>query len=317
MTIMRNLVRWMPSLSRLWNDRLNLIEERNRLTSQRSAGPRNFLFPNGVFEGTSTAPYMAYSFPIASDFYHPRFSEFLRRYNGHPFQMHRKLWEYAFIEHRLEEAGVLSAGKRGLGFGVGQELLPALFAKQGCTILATDAPAELIGKTWVGSNEFAPSAHDLNHIGVMEKEEFLANVSYETCDMNSIGSHLRGFDFCWSACCLEHLGSLQKGLDFIMNSLATLKPGGMACHTTELNLSSNAETVEEGGTVLYRRRDLEAFARSVAEAGHEIEPIVITPMATPIDHYVDVPPYSHDPHLKLLLGDYVSTSVGIVVRKMR
>ena len=47
-------------------------------------------------------------------------------------------------------------------------------------------------------------------------------------------------------------------MQFFINSVeTTLKIGGVACHTTEFNLSSNDETVSKGDTVLYRRRDME------------------------------------------------------------
>lgn len=36
---------------------------------------------------------------------------------------HRKLWEYAYILQCLSETGMMSPGRRGLGFGVGQEPL--------------------------------------------------------------------------------------------------------------------------------------------------------------------------------------------------
>jgi hypothetical protein len=82
---------------------------------------------------------MAVSHPLAADFYHPEFAAFLAGI-GHPFQMHRKLWEYGYIAHKLASAGMVKTGNRGLCFGVGQERLPALFAQAGCIITATDAP---------------------------------------------------------------------------------------------------------------------------------------------------------------------------------
>jgi hypothetical protein len=155
----------------------------------------------------------------------------------------------------------------------------------------------------------------MNYKGMIGEKEFFERVSYETCNMNDIPTHLQGFDFCWSACCLEHLGSLDHGLQFIENSLRTLKFGGTAVHTTELNQSSNDDTVETGDTVLYRRRDIEAFIDRMRNEGHEVEGLTVTPPATPIDHHVDVPPYSHNPHLKIAIGQYVTTSVGIVIRR--
>lgn len=76
--------------------------------------------------------------------------------------------------------------------------------------------------------------------------------------MNAINANLQDYDFCWSSCALEHLGDLRRGFDFIINSVEkTLKVGGIACHTTEFNLSPNDTTVASGPTVLYRRKDLD------------------------------------------------------------
>ena len=34
-----------------------------------------------------------------------------------------------------------------------------------------------------------------------------------------------------------------------------------------------------------------------------------------MDSVIDVPPYSHDPHLKLQIGKYVVTSIGLIIQK--
>lgn len=272
-----------------------------------------FYIPTEVFATAGRQPYMAYSHPVASDFFHPEFAAFLATIH-HPFQMHRKLWEYAYIDHQLRKAGVIKSQSRGLCFGVGQEQLPAVFAAAGCVITATDAPSS-IGEAWSGSREYSGQSRDLNFHGIISEEDFIEKVEFRICDMNAIDASLTGYDFCWSACCLEHRGNLRKGLDFIKKSIDTLNPGGVACHTTELNLSSNTDTVSEGATVLYRLQDLMAFEQEMRDLGHDIGTITVAAPATPIDHHVDVPPYSHNPHLKLLLGSYVSTSVGIVIRK--
>lgn len=136
--------------------------------------------------------------------------------------------------------------------------------------------------------------------------------------MNAIPDDLKGYDFCWSACALEHLGSLKHGINFVINTIEqTLSVGGMACHTTELNLSSNDDTVESGRYVLYRKRDLDEMSRTLEGRGHWVQPLQIEPGDLPPDYLVDVPPYSRKPHIKLLLGSYVTTSVGIVSRRGR
>lgn len=273
----------------------------------------DFYIPSEVFACSQSEKYMACSYPIASDFFHPKFSDFLARIH-HPFQMHRKLWEFAYIDYQLDRAGALKKGATGLCFGVGREKLPALFAAQGCLITATDAPHE-VGKNWTDSGEFADNLQSLNFEEILSRELFLDLVNYRTCDMNNIDSDLIEYDFCWSACCLEHLGSLRAGLDFILNSLNTIRIGGVAVHTTELNLSSNTQTVDNAPTVLYRRKDLEEFVSEVRNLGHEINDIIIQPLATPIDHHVDMPPYTHNPHLKLMIEKFVTTSVGLVVTR--
>jgi hypothetical protein len=134
--------------------------------------------------------------------------------------------------------------------------------------------------------------------------------------MNKIPNHLTDYDFCWSSCSFEHLGTLQHGLDFVVNSVErSLKVGGVACHTTEFNLSSDDQTIETGVSVVYRKRDLEGLSRILQERGHWVEPLRIEPGTLPPDYFVDVPPYLENPHLKLLYDSYVLTSVGLVARR--
>ena len=56
---------------------------------------------------------------------------------------------------------------------------------------------------------------------------------FRAVDMNDIPPDLRGFDFTWSSCALEHLGTLRAGADFVVEQMTCLRPGGVAVHTTE------------------------------------------------------------------------------------
>ena len=279
---------------------------------QTSFRNHQFFYPNHIFAGTISGEYMRASNCLARDFYHPEFAEFCRLVHGDVI-LHRKLWENAFVYERLKRYGALTPGNHGLVFGVGLEYMPALFASFGIDVMATDSPQE---GGWAG--EHSSSLEQLFFSNLIDREVFSRHVRFEACDMNAIPDHLKGFDFCWSSCALEHLGSLQHGCDFIINSVEkTLKVGGIACHTTELNLTSDVETVEHPETVLYRKSDLERLCATLTERGHIVEPLRIEPGDLLPDYLVDVPPFSGDPHLKLMLGQFVTTSVGIVVRRGR
>jgi 2-polyprenyl-3-methyl-5-hydroxy-6-metoxy-1,4-benzoquinol methylase len=230
--------------------------------------------------------------------------------------LRRKIWEWVYILEVLKQHGMLAAGKRGLGFGCGTEPLTALMASLGCEILATDLDEERARKQgWTKSHEHARGLAQLNERQICDAELFARKVTYRSCDMNAIPDDLRDFDFVWSSCSLEHLGSLGKGLDFIERSLECLRPGGVAVHTTEFNLGSNDKTLETRATVAYRKRDIQGLASSLIGKGYRIPRINFSPGNQTLDRVVDRPPYSHSIHLKLLYRRHLLTSIGLFVVK--
>lgn len=248
-------------------------------------------------------------------FEQPWFAGWVTRLGGRP-AYHRKQWELVYIAQALWERDLLTPGSRGLGFGVGRDALSALFAAHGCDIVSTDMASECAIKAgWTRTAEHAAGLDSLRRPEICDDEIFSRNVSFRVCDMNAIGGDLTGFDFCWSACAFEHLGSIDLGLDFVENSLATLKPGGWAIHTTELNLSSDTQTVDHETTVLFRRRDFEALARRLREKGHRVAPFDFSVGDRPMERFIDVPPYRSEPHLVLALKGYATTSFGLIVQK--
>jgi len=307
------------------DDRLTELEARQRRLEAAQAPPSPppvswqsniFLPPPDLFGAEDDAPFMPFSTCAASDFLHPRYAA-LRDVLTIPQLFNRKHWEWVFILNAAMKHDL--AGKRALGFGVGKEPLSSAFAKLGATVVATDAPSEVsLRRGWTNVTATpADATKRLFKPAIVGQEQFERSVRFEECDMNAIGPHLRGFDFCWSSCSLEHLGSLQHGIDFINNSLETLKFGGVACHTTEFNLSSNTDTVESGGSVLYRKRDLDALVADLRARGHQVDDIRIAPNSHFLDGYVDTPPFSSEPHLKLALQGFVATSLGLAITRGR
>jgi 2-polyprenyl-3-methyl-5-hydroxy-6-metoxy-1,4-benzoquinol methylase len=251
----------------------------------------------------------------SAQFGEPSYAAWLKRLDL-PFHKHRKQWEFIYILQALERYGMLQEGARGLGFGVGIEPLPAAMAAAGVTVVASDLGADDDrARDWSLSQQHAQTVEQLRNPAVCPDAVFDRNVSFRPVDMNRIESDLRGFDFVWSSCAFEHLGSIAAGLDFVRNSVECLKHGGLAVHTTELNLTSNDKTVDNEGTVLFRRRDIEKLAVDLSSRGHFVAQIKYDLGNTQHDAYVDVPPYSSHNHLKAALGAYVTTSFGIIVRR--
>lgn len=245
----------------------------------------------------------------------PYFAYWTRRLHE-GLRYHRKLWEFVFICQALWERGAIKPGAKGLGFGVGGEPLSAFFASEGCKILATDMDfdqAEEMG--WTATQQHAVGKDALRRTHICPDDVFTKNVEFRTCDMNHVPEDLTGFDFCWSACALEHLGSIELGLAFIERSVECLKPGGWAVHTTELNTSSNDDTIDNMGTVLFRRRDFEALAQRLRDKGHWVAPMDFSLGDHPVDRYIDVPPYREQPHLQLALMGYSATSFGLIIKR--
>ncbi|MCP5397088.1 MAG: class I SAM-dependent methyltransferase [Sphingomonadaceae bacterium] len=245
----------------------------------------------------------------------PHYSYWCDRIREVP-RMHRKQWEFCFILQALKTHGMLEEGRKALGFGVGMEPLAAIFADRGVSVLATDLePEEAMGKGWVSTDQHAQSKQALNDRNICDPARFDEMVDFRFMDMNAIDPGLSGqFDFVWSACAFEHLGSIMHGLEFVVNSVKCLKPGGVAVHTTEFNCSSDKETLDNASTVLFRQRDFLLLQRRLEAMGCEMD-FNFNLGEQPLDHYIDRPPYSVDEHLKLQIMRWTVTSFGLIVKK--
>ncbi|MBC8042324.1 MAG: class I SAM-dependent methyltransferase [Rhizobacter sp.] len=233
---------------------------------------------------------------------------------GQYLRYDRKLWEWVYILQALRLKGMFSEGKRGLGFGVGNEPLTAVMAKYGSEIVATDMPHEAaLEEGWAAWEQHAKELADLNSARICDADQFKRLVEYRVLDMRRIDQELTGFDFVWSSCSLEHLGSLEAGAAFVLESLRCLKPGGVAVHTTEFNLSSDLITLTEGGVSLYRRRDILALAEQIEKKGYRIT-LNLHAGTHEMDKHYDLPPFRQaDHHLKLLFEMFITTSIGLII----
>ncbi|MDA0265661.1 MAG: methyltransferase domain-containing protein [Cyanobacteria bacterium] len=231
-------------------------------------------------------------------------------------KFHRKAWEWCAIAQALSERGMLEPGKRGLGFAVGTEPLPALFAKYGVSVLATDLDVrDRRAKAWASTNQHASSLDKLYYQKILAKDTFESNVDFQFADMKSPRDIEGKFDFIWSSCALEHLGNLMEGFAFIFKACRLLKPGGICVHTTEYNITSNDDTIECGPSVIYRRRDIENLDFLLRRSGFCLEKVDFWAGRDLHDRVYDTEPYyqSGKQHIKLLLDGHVTTSMTLVI----
>jgi len=248
---------------------------------------------------------------------------------GSPVIFHRKLWELAFVLQTIWQQGLMAPDRRGLGFGCGVEPIPSLLAAEGVDVVVTDlAPQEQADTGWTATNQHTYSLDAVFREHIVDRRDFDRHVSMQYVDMRRIPDTLRDFDFCWSVCALEHLGSIAKGLEFVEASLATLKPGGLAVHTTEFNFLDDTATLDNWATVLFQRAHFESLARDLTAKGHKVAPLDFDVGQSPLDRFIDLPPYPGDwspyqksiwpanpAHLKLAIDGFASTCFGLIVKK--
>jgi len=311
----------------------NLIPSFIRLLSNKIINPLHCVFPiatspdpflsepspralsDYVVTGKPSLDRIGWQLVTGEQFEEPGYLRWCKSLHTSPaFQ--RKQWEWIYILQVLDSHGVLKENSRGLVFGCGKEPLPAVMARMGSTIVATDLASEDAKTTgWTATNEHSARLDDLVYPEICGRNTFLNRVSFRPCNMNQIPEDLTGFDFLWSSCSLEHLGSLDNGLRFIENSMRCLRPEGIAVHTTEFNLGSNGSTIENKHICIYRKRDVEALAIRLLAQGHKIGMINFTPGSSPIDNHADLPPYKSHVHFRLILNRHLITSIGIFVRR--
>jgi hypothetical protein len=251
----------------------------------------------------------------AEDLIHPTYQAICRTDLKNEPVFHRKQWEFVYIIHQLKVHGFLKPGMSGLGFGVGTEPLSSLFASLGCRILASDAPDDVGEEGWKHTAQHASALQQLWHSNLISYDAFAATCSFQPIDMRIHEQIPRGHDFHWSSCVIEHIGGIRAAQDFLLASALRLNPGGIAVHTTEFNLTSDLETVDEPGTCIFRARDLQQLQQELEQHGLQMDPLVLDPGLHSYNYHVDTPPYDSRVHLRLQLSRFASTSIGIVIRK--
>lgn len=218
---------------------------------------------------------------------------------GETYRLHRKLWEFCVITRAF-------TGGTALGFGVGREPIGTWIAANGSAVMVTDRPDTT--PEWTDTGQHALSLlQTYQEIPGFRDEDYFARATFLPVDMNAIPEGLlQGqFDFTWSCGSFEHLGGIEAGLDFFVNQMRALKPGGVAAHTTEFNIGQVPLSAKD--LCLFTTADLERLKARLATQGDSLHYDLIMG-DEPADRHIDVPPYGL-PHLKLEFTPFQTTSI--------
>jgi hypothetical protein len=256
----------------------------------------------------------------SKDFEQPWFKDLAIELGLDPNVTHRKIWEYVVIAQVFNEiVWDRDNSTHVLGFGCGKEPLPKWFlSHDNCIVTASDAPGN--NPDWALTGQLSKSLSDLG----IDKPN--PSISFLEVDMNHIPqSLLQGqFDFTWSCGSFEHIGGLDKSIEFFCNQMACLKPGGIACHTTEFNyesqsnpsqwFNSNDPTLNEHNLCLFRYQDLAKLAGRLWLQGDELLSPDLQPGNGEQDLFVDKYPYG-SAHLNIQIGNFKTTSIMLIAQR--
>ena len=92
-------------------------------------------------------------------------------------------------------------------------------------------------------------------------------------------------------------------------------------HTTELELTRRDNTADYGNCAVYRLQDLREFAKRLSEVRCTSSFNFTVPMDTPEDRWISLISVDGElappdiAHLKLAIGESLSTSFGLLIRR--
>lgn len=255
------------------------------------------------------------TFPLSSltnmeDFTHERYLYWCNELHQDASHIHRKLWEWVVMCETLDRAGLLVPGTKALGFGVGKEPLVSYFASKRIHVTATDHVTDT--GAWAGTFEGAA----FRVPNLVDEKAFKRYVRYQDVDMNAIPLDLKNeqFDFIWSSCSMEHLGSRVHGVKFFIEALQCVRLGGLSVHTTEYTFDLGFDSRDLS---FYTAHDLKNLQSMVRSMGWKMDELDFTVGDHPYNYVENKTHYEVQgkPHIRVTLAGRNFTSCLLTVRK--
>jgi SAM-dependent methyltransferase len=165
----------------------------------------------------------------AADWFRPEVPEIINCELRETPRFHRKQWEFAMIFLALRQRGLLKSDKVGLSMGGGRERLLYALAQHIKQLVVTDIYASQTSwdcartndpETFIRSNK--PFPVDDTKFKVLRM------------DMRDLQFPDQTFDFCYSSCAIEHIGTHTDFLRHLNEVARVLKDDGIYVMTTEV-----------------------------------------------------------------------------------
>jgi len=257
----------------------------------------------------------------AADWFHPEIARVIGEELHEIPRFHRKQWEFAMIFNALLRCRLLKGDRVGLSMGGGRERL--LYAIGRCIreLVVTDLYGT--GTTWDCARTDDPETFIKGDKPFPVDDRKLTVLPM---DMRELQFPDHTFDFCYSSCAIEHIGTRDDVIRHLNEVARVLKDDGVYVLTTEIHYGK--ETIEDPNNFIFSPDFLNEI---VAESGLGSEEKCIAGI-TPHKANYPKPPNVKNlsfsgsesfasqllqelPHIQLLKGKHPYTSGLFLFRK--
>jgi SAM-dependent methyltransferase len=180
----------------------------------------------------------------AADWFDPEVGEIIDLDLREPSRLHRKQWEFAMIFLVLRRLGMVRPDRVGLSLGGGTERLLYSLAHLIKHMTVTDLYDPDTVWDCARTNDPNEFVHVMRPFDVDDSKYHAVRM-----DMRSLDCDDRSFDFCYSSCSIEHIGSDADFLRHFDEVSRVLKDGGIYVFTTEISFINS--TIQDPGNYVF------------------------------------------------------------------
>ena len=257
----------------------------------------------------------------AADWFRPEVLEVIKNELREFPRFHRKQWEFAMIFLALRQCGLVRSDKVGLSMGGGKERLLYALAQHIKQLVVTDLYAARTNWDCAKTDDPEKFLRSDKPFPVDDSKLKVLRM-----DMRDLKFPDQTFDFCYSSCAVEHIGTRSDFLEHFNEVARVLKDDGVYVMTTEVHYGD--KTIEDQNNYVFSPNYLiELLAESqlipiddcdARIAQHAINfplPSNINKLLYNGSGHMLTRLLDNTPHVQLLRGSHPFTSGLFILRK--